>query len=129
MPVQNEDRKVVESLFRAMQAGPAGEDQMMGLFADHATFIEPFSGEARTHNGKDAIRSSFKEMWSNPAPDLQLSLDRVDLDGDRVRADWTCTSPAFPTPMKGYDLFTIEGRKIVRLEIVVTDMPPMGPPH
>lgn len=33
-------------------------------------------------------------------------------DGDRVRADWICTSPVFPAPMKGYDLFTIRGGKI-----------------
>ena len=127
MPVQDEDRQVIEALFKAMQAGPAGEDQMMDLFAEDATFIEPFSGQACTHNGKPAIRESFKGMWENPAPDLKLMLDRVDVDGERVRADWTCTSPVFATPMRGHDLFTIQSGKIGRLEIVVTDMPPMGP--
>ncbi len=129
MPVENEERNIVEALFQAMQAGPAGEEQMMALFAEDATFIEPFSGETRTHHGKEAIRNSFVEMWSNPAPDMKLIMDRVDLDGDRIKADWTCTSPVFPTPMKGHDLFTIVKGKIAKLEVVVTDMPPMGPPQ
>ncbi len=126
MPVQDQDRQVVDALFRAMQAGPGGEEDMMALFAEDATFIEPFSGEACTHTGKPAIRESFKGMWRNPAPDLKLMLDRVDMDGDLVRAEWTCTSPVFPTPMRGHDLFTIKSGKIARLEIVVTEMPPMG---
>ena len=129
MPVSSADRTVVENLFKAMQKGPAGEEDMMSLFADDAVFIEPFSGVPQTHTGKDAIRASFKGMWENPAPDLQLVLDRVDVDGDKVRAEWTCTSPVFPEPMKGFDLFTIRSGKISRLEIVVTSVPPMEPPH
>ena len=62
-----------------------------------------------------------------PTPDQKLLLDRVDMDGDNVRAEWTCTSPIFATPMRGYDLFTIRDNLIARLEVVVTDMPPMGP--
>ncbi|MFQ5490968.1 MAG: nuclear transport factor 2 family protein [Phycisphaerae bacterium] len=126
MAVSQPDRQVVESLFRAMQAGSEGEKAMMDLFAEDAVFIEPFSGRAQTHQGKQAIGESFRQMWQNPAPDLKLVLDRVDLDGDDLRAEWTCTSPVFPEPMRGHDLFTIRHVKIVRLEIVVTAMPPMG---
>ncbi len=130
MPVSNEDRNVVENMFKAMQAGPEGENAMMALFASDAVFVEPFSGEVKTHEGADAIRTSFQEMWKEPAPDMKLMVDRVDIDGDRIRADWTCTSPAFATPMRGHDLFNITGGKIARLEVVVTDMPPMeGPPE
>lgn len=129
MPVSDQQQQVVEGLFKAMQAGPAGEDAMMALFAPDAVFIEPFSGEVQTHHGKDAIRSSFQEMWRDPAPDLQLMIERIDLDGDHVRADWTCTSPAFATPMRGHDLFTISAGMITRLEVIVTDMPPMEGPH
>jgi hypothetical protein len=100
----------------------------MVLFADGAVFIEPFSGEPQTHVGQDAIRASFRDQWKNPLPDLKLTLDRVDLDGPLVRAEWTCTSPVFSTPMRGYDLFTLnDDGKIARLEIVVTEAPPMGP--
>ena len=126
MPVTESDRRVIESLFKAMQAGPEGENAMMELFAEEATFIEPFSGQTQTHHGKSAIRESFKQMWQDPAPDLKLTLDRVDLDADCVRAEWTCTSPVFPEPMRGHDLFTISDGKIARLEIVMTAMPPMG---
>ena len=98
----------------------------MALFAEEAVLVEPFSGQVQTHTGQPAIRESFRDQWKNPLPDLQLTLDRVDLDGGIVRAEWTCTSPVFPTPMQGYDLFTLDAAgKIAKLEIVVTDAPPM----
>jgi SnoaL-like domain len=123
MPVPEQDRTTVESLFKAMQMGPSGEEVMMALFDENAVFIEPFSGHVQTHKGKLAIRDSFREMWKEPVPDLQLSLGQVELDGDTVRAEWTCVSPAFPVPMRGFDLFRIRAGKIMRLEIVVTEMP------
>lgn len=126
MAVNAQQRKAVEGLFKAMQAGPGGEDAMVGLFADEAVFIEPFSGQPQTHKGRAAIRQSFRDQWVDPPPDLTLVLDRVDLDGSLVRADWTCTSPAFPSPMRGYDLFMLnDSGQITRLEIIVTDAPPM----
>ena len=126
MAVSPQQRKTVDALFRAMQTGPGGEEAMMALFADGAVLVEPFSGQPQTHAGKAAIRQSFRDQWKNPPPDLTLVLDRVDLDTPHVRAEWTCTSPAFPSPMRGYDLFTLDNAgKIVRLEIVVTDAPPM----
>jgi len=126
MPVNERQRKAVESVFKAMQTGPGGEDAMVSLFTEDAVFIEPFSGRPHTHRGRAAIRQSFRDQWNNPPPDLTLVLDRVDLDGVLVRAEWTCTSPAFPSPMRGYDLFTLnEAGLITRLEIIVTDAPPM----
>lgn len=125
MGVTDSERSVVNNLFKAMQAGADGEEAMMALFAQNAVFTEPFSGEPRTHTGKDAIRASFREQWKQPAPDLKLVMDRVDRDGDRVRAEWTCTSPVFPTPMRGTDWFEIQNGKITRLTVEVTEMPAM----
>ena len=126
MQVNAQQRQAVERLFKAMQAGPAGEDAMVGLFTEDAVLIEPFSGRPQTHRGRAAIRQSFRDQWNSPPPDLTLVLDRVDLDGVLVRAEWTCTSPVFPSPMRGYDLFTLnEAGLITRLEIIVTDAPPM----
>jgi ketosteroid isomerase-like protein len=127
MPVPEQDRNTVERLFKAMQMGPPGEEAMMALFDENAVFIEPFSGQVQTHTGKPAIRESFRQMWKEPLPDLQLSLDQVELDGDTVRAAWTCASQAFPMPMRGFDLLRIRAGKIMRLEIVVTEMPPPPP--
>jgi hypothetical protein len=124
--VSASDRTVVENVFKAMQSGAAGEEQMMSLFADDAVFVEPFAGQPQTHRGAREISASFKQMNEQPLPDMRLTLDRVDLDGAQVRAEWTCTSAAFATPMKGFDLFTIKSGKIARLEIVVTEAPPMG---
>jgi hypothetical protein len=124
MRVPEEDRRTVESLFKAMQMGPPGEEAMMALFDENAVFIEPFSGQTQTHTGKRAIRDSFRKMWTEPLPDLRLNLGQVELDGDTVRAEWTCVSSAFPAPMRGFDLFQIRAGRITRLEIVVTEMPP-----
>lgn len=123
MPVSDADRGVVEGLFRAMQAGASGEEGMVSLFRDDATFVEPFSGRPVSHVGHAAIRASFRQQTAHPLPDMALTLDRVDLDGPVVRAEWTCSSSAFPSPMRGHDLFTIKDGKIARLEIVVTGMP------
>ncbi len=125
MAVARNDRDIIERMFKAMQTGLAAENDMMALFADDAVFTEPFSGEPQTHEGKDAIRSCFREMWSAPEPDMDLTVGRVDMDGDTIRAEWTCTSPAFTRPMKGHDLFRIKDGHIQYLEVIVTDMPPM----
>ncbi len=127
MPVSLSDHKTVESLFKAMQLGPSGEEAMMALFHDDAVFIEPFSGVPLTHTGAAAIRGSFKEMWSQPLPDMRLVLERADLAGAQVRAEWTCHASVFPEPMRGYDLFTIRDGRISRLEIVVTSAPESPP--
>lgn len=125
MSVSPQDRKVIENLYQAMQAGPSGESAMLSLFAEDAIFIEPFSGVPKTHVGLPAIRATFQDMCKEPLPDMRLQLDRVDLDGGRIRAAWTCYSSAFPEPMRGVDHFTIEHGKIHRLEIVLISMPLM----
>src|SRR6516225_1518588 len=104
MAVSASDQQIVEQLFRAMQAGPDGEEAMMALFSSDAVFIEPFSGRPMTHTGTAAIRESFRQQTAQPLPDMKLTLDRVDMDGSAVRAQWTCSSSAFPAPMRGHDL-------------------------
>lgn len=126
MPVKQEEHAVVEGVFKAMQMGASGEATMMALFTANAVIVEPFSGEVRTHTGAPAIRAWFLDAVNNMPPQVTLKLDRIDYDGGRVRADWTCNSPVFPKPMKGHDLYTLQSGKIARLEMVVTDMPPMG---
>lgn len=126
MTISATDRQVVDRLFQAMQAGPAGEEDMMRLFHDDAVFIEPFTGVPREHRGLAAIREAFKDSWRSPLPDMRLSVERVDLSGDLVRAEWSCTSPVLPSPMRGHDLFSLAQGKIKRLEIVMTEMPEMG---
>jgi ketosteroid isomerase-like protein len=119
--------RVIEEMFKAMQLGPAGEGSMMELFAADATFTEPFTGTPRTHHGAEAVRQAFRDSWREDSPrDLKLTVDRIDVDGDRIRADWTCTSSAFPTPMRGIDFFRIRDGRIQELEITVTEMPDFG---
>lgn len=109
--------EVVQSYFKAMQAGEEAADDLFGLFADHAVYIEPFSGESRTHEGKAAIETCLRAGWENTPPGLELEVNRIDVDGDQVRSEWTCTSPAFEAPIKGIDQCTVSGGRIVRLEV------------
>jgi len=125
MPVKAEDQAVVEQVFQAMHARAAGEKAMAALFAPAATLIEPFSGQPRTHQGKDEIMAWFRQAVTEMPPDMAIKMNRIDMDGDRVRADWTCTSSVFATPMKGSDYYRIRGGKIEHAEFVVTEMPPM----
>jgi ketosteroid isomerase-like protein len=125
MPV-DDDRRVVEELYKAMQAGPAGEAAIMGLFTDDAVLVEPFTGRPRTHSGKADIRAALAAMWQGRGPDLVLTLDRIDIDGDSVRAEWTCTSSILPGPLRGRDCLTVRSGKIAFLEITITEMPSFG---
>ncbi len=124
MSVMAVHRRVIENLYKAMQAGPAGENEALALFAKDAVFIENFGGSPKTHPGIAAIRAAFQKWNEDPPPDVRLELDRVDLDGGRVRAEWTCYSSVFSEPMRGIDHFTIEHGKIRCLEVVVTQRPP-----
>lgn len=129
MSVTDHDRQTVESVFRAMQQGPSGEALMVSLFAEDAEFTESFTGQPQTHRGTDEIRAAFLASVQHSPPDLALQLDRLDKEGEELKATWTCTSSAFPTPMRGYDMFRIRDQKIVKLEIVTTEMPDFGGGH
>jgi ketosteroid isomerase-like protein len=110
------DRELIERYFQAMRTGAISSDEIVDLFADQAVYVEPFSGEASAHVGKDAIRQSFIDSQKNAPPDMTLTLDQVDVDSECIRSVWTCSSPASPRPMRGQDLWTIREGKILRLE-------------
>lgn len=129
MNISEQEQTIVEDVFTAMQRGADGEDLMMSLFNEDAVFTEPFTGEPRTHRGKDEIRTAYLESSKESPPGLSLQLDRLDRDEEGLRAEWTCTSAVFPTPMRGYDLFKLKNGRIESLEIVVTEMPDFGGGH
>lgn len=107
---------VVDSYFRAMQKGPAEVAQLVDLFAGDAVYIEPFTGSPVEHRGRASIRAYFEAAMPQNPPDLTVSVDRVDVDGDRVRTEWSCTASIFPARMHGVDQFVIADGKIQRLE-------------
>jgi hypothetical protein len=100
-----------------MQAGAPSADEMMSLFADDAEYVEPFSGKPVRHVGKLAIRKATQLGWERPLPDMTISIDRLDLDGDEVRAEWTYRSPALPGGSgRGVNQYRLRDGRIVRLE-------------
>ena len=124
--INNVDRAVVESYVAEMQAGPGGLEDLVGLFTDDAVYVEPWTGPIQVHTGKAEIRAFYAAALEQMRG-AQLTIDRLDIDGDRLRSEWTCTVPAFNGPMRGFDLITLRDGRIARLETNVTQM--AAPPH
>lgn len=102
-----------------MQMGPDGEEAIVDLFADDATYVSPFDGQGsgpRTHIGKPAIREAFRTGLKWNPPDFRISLDRLEIEGDELVSHWTCSSAAMPAPVRGTDSYVIKNGKIARLE-------------
>src|SRR5205823_5038287 len=90
------DRKLVEDYFKHMQAGSL--DGMLSIFAADGEYIEPFTanGQPTVHRGTQAIRDFFDQSFNGSmGHDVRLTLDRLDLDGDQLRSEWTCLMPMF----------------------------------
>ena len=116
-----ERRRVVERYFVAMRRGAAAEEELLELFAEDAVYEEPFSGVRRTSVGTHEIQAALQQGWESPLPDLELTVRRIDLDGDVVRSEWTCESPALDGPIHGHDLYTIRSGRIARLEVYLDE--------
>lgn len=106
----------IERYYRAMEAG--SPDQMRDLFAEDATYIEPFSngGVPTPHEGRDAIVAWLAASFEQGNKGVTITLDRLDVDGDSVIAEWTCVGPMLPGPMKGHDRYRVADGQIARLE-------------
>jgi ketosteroid isomerase-like protein len=124
--VTSRDRSTIEQYLASMQAGPGGIDDLVALFEDDATYVEPFSGQPRVHSGKAEIRAFFEYALEHHLNGVRLTLDRLDIDSGRLRSEWTCHIPMFKGPMRGFDLLTLRDGRIVRLETTVTEFPPQG---
>jgi hypothetical protein len=112
-----EIRSTVERYFAAMRRGAEAEEEMMALFSDDATYIEPFGGQLRTSIGKDAIRTALRSGWEFPLPDLKLVVHRIDVGRGTATSWWTCESPGLPAPVRGRDHYQIADGLITHLTV------------
>lgn len=110
------ERTVVEAYYRAMEAG--SREQMDGLFTDDAVYSEPFSkgGEPTTHEGREAIAGWLAASFQQGNQGVTITLDRLDVDGESILAEWTCIGPMLPGPMKGHDRYRVRDGRIASLE-------------
>lgn len=108
---------VIDAYFAAMRRGSDAEDELVGLFADDAVYLEPFTGTDQPAEGRAAIRERFRQGWETPMPDLELDVLSVEVDGDTARSVWECRSSALPGPMRGEDRYTFRDGRITRLEV------------
>lgn len=111
-----EERNAIERYYRAMEAG--SPEQMRDLFAENATYVEPFSrnGAPTPHEGREAIVDWLAASFEQGNKGVTITLDRLDVDGDSVVAEWTCVGPMLPGPMKGHDRYRVSDGRIARLE-------------
>lgn len=112
----SEPEETVNTYFAAMQRGADAIDELVALFAADAEYTEPFSGEVRRHVGRSAIRANFEGALVARPPDLSITVERVDVNGEEVLADWTCHSPAFDAPVRGRDRYVVRDGEILILE-------------
>lgn len=110
------ERGIVERYYRAMEAG--SREQMDELFTDDAVYLEPFSGggAATSHEGRAAIVGWLAASFEQANRGVTITLDRLDVDGDAILAEWTCVGPMLPGPMKGHDRYRVRDGRISRLE-------------
>ncbi|WP_170416116.1 nuclear transport factor 2 family protein [Ruegeria atlantica] len=92
----NEMPLEISNFFLAMQAGPHGLDMLATMFAEDATYSEPFSGQTEPHKGRKAIISAFDASRSDAFDDAVINLSAVDVQGETVTVQWTCISQAIP---------------------------------
>lgn len=123
MTVNESTRVVVEKYYAAMGAQRAGEADLLALFAEDATYVEPWSGQPTEHSGLAAIREYFRASWEMSPPGLTITVNRVDVDGEHVQAEWTCSAPSLPAPMQGRDEITVRAGRIARLVTSLTVTP------
>jgi ketosteroid isomerase-like protein len=117
------DQGIIERYYRAMEAG--SPERMDTLFTDDAVYREPFSkgGELTTHTGRPEIVGWLGASFEQGNKSVTITLDRLDVDGDTVVAEWTCVGPMLPGPMKGHDRYRVRDGRIAELETR------LGPAH
>ncbi len=110
------ERELIHRYFSAMRRGSQAEDELLELFAEDATYAEPFIDDAPAV-GVDQIRDRLRRGWEQPLPDLELDVLSIDVNGPDATARWVCRSPALPGPVEGIDRYRIEDGRIVSLEV------------
>ncbi|MDH3250287.1 MAG: nuclear transport factor 2 family protein [Acidimicrobiia bacterium] len=115
-----DDRSLIERYFSAMRRGAHAEEELIGLFAEDAIYIEPFT-DTTPAIGVDQIRDRLRRGWEQPLPELELDVVSIDVSGPDATARWVCRSPALPGPIKGVDTYRIEEGRITRLEVRIQD--------
>ena len=96
-----------------MRLGEDREEELLRLFSDDAVWIDAFGGGE--HVGREAIAEWLRSSRKDAPPDLDVVIERIDLEGATAVADWTCESSAFARPARGRDRFTVHNGRIARL--------------
>ena len=117
-------KTIVEQYFKLMHGAGPDNMEFLRTFSGDAVLVEPFSGKPQTHKGIKAIESSFRTTWQyQPMPNFRIQMGQIEVTGEKIRAEWSCTWDGLAGSMKGVDHFEVRDGKIARMEVVVTEMP------
>ncbi|MCB1517897.1 MAG: nuclear transport factor 2 family protein [Hyphomicrobiaceae bacterium] len=86
----------ISNFFLSMQAGAAGARSLAARFAEDAVYEEPFTGEMRRHEGRDAVMQAMALGWEQPLQDMEILVDSLSARGNEIVVKWTCISPSLP---------------------------------
>ncbi|MEM8539528.1 MAG: nuclear transport factor 2 family protein [Pseudomonadota bacterium] len=118
----NEMPLEITNFFLAMQAGPHGLDMLRTMFAEDATYSEPFSGQSEPYRGSAAIVAAFDASRTDAFDDAVINLSAVEVDGETITVKWTCISEAIPGGSgSGTNVFQLKDGLIVSL-VTTLDM-------
>jgi len=110
MPVE------ITNFFLAMQAGPHGLGALASIFAEDATYSEPFSGRTEPHKGPKAIVAAFDASRSSAFDDAVINLSAVEVSGETITVSWICISQAISGGRgSGTNIFQLKGGLITSL--------------
>jgi hypothetical protein len=109
--------------------------RMAGLFAEHASLVEPFSrtddGNYLRHEGREAIRTWYADAFAS-VPWLAMRLTAIspgDSPGHLI-ADWEYMDPGLAEPLRGRNLLVIAAGEIFEAEVqLVNDPKPVTDPR
>ena len=113
----------ITNFFLAMQAGPSGAEILGTLFADEATYKEPFSGQSDPHRGREAILAAFAGSRTDDFDDAVINLSAVEVSEGTVTVKWACRSRAIPGGSgSGTNMLEMTDGKIVSLTTTLDPM-------
>ena len=111
----------ISNFFLAMQAGKSSAPVLEQCFASDAIYEEPFTGQTRRHEGREAIMKAMALGWEMPMVDTRIEIEHVAAKEGEVHVGWVCHSPSLPGGKgSGLNRFVLKNGLITQLITTLT---------
>lgn len=130
MPQLLADDEIVRRYVAHFSRGDA--DRVARLFAETGSLLEPFTetetGDPYRHDGRDAVRQYFEEVFAG-VPWRAMRILRME-PGEQphtLNVEWEYMDPRLAQPLRGRTRFTIAAGEIFEAQIELLDVPVLAP--